>query len=369
MYSVLQSCEIHANYVHTGIKKFQPTQTSNLEEVTADSEECRETEQLAAAESAELEFQRSNVQQPATLTFQMPKVQQPVLVLQMPKEQQPVQIFQRPEVQYQATYFQPQPSEVIPEVTSRQADLWNSLPQAKEKQDWPTSSHSVTRSTYTTPVAAHTFNPAVPRQGPELPKMTTVPAVASTPQQAFTQPRSKLPNNHVVALQHLKVPESELGERCDERFDVPLHSTAMSVYEDEKTQYLEHDESISNSSDNSVPDAPVTISRAEKQSHVQKSKNQLAVKSRRVRRDGTESEPEIDDLMPKLIVTSSVQQEERCASGKEIENITDPEDDLIVNSWHSERRSRHVTESNVVLDKFEKITGQHKQEALENDEK
>uniref|UniRef100_A0ACB8FI87 Uncharacterized protein n=1 Tax=Sphaerodactylus townsendi TaxID=933632 RepID=A0ACB8FI87_9SAUR len=256
-------------------------QTSNLEEVTADSEECRETEQLAAAESAELEFQRSNVQQPATLTFQMPKVQQPVLVLQMPKEQQPVQIFQEARI---------------------------------------------------------------PRQGPELPKMTTVPAVASTPQQAFTQPRSKLPNNHVAALQHLKVLGSELGERCDERFDVPLHSTAMSVYEDEKTQYLEHDESISNSSDNSVPDAPVTISRAEKQSHVQKSKNQLAVKSRRVRRDGTESEPEIDDLMPKLIVTSSVQQEERCASGKEIENITDPEDDLIVNSWHS-RRSRHVTES------------------------
>lgn len=55
--------------------------------------------------------------------------------------------------------------------------------------------------------------------------------------------------------------------------DAPLHSTAMSIYEDvevEKDQYSEHDESISNSSDNSQLDVPVTISKAAKQGHKQK---------------------------------------------------------------------------------------------------
>uniref|UniRef100_A0ACB8EIM4 Uncharacterized protein n=1 Tax=Sphaerodactylus townsendi TaxID=933632 RepID=A0ACB8EIM4_9SAUR len=95
------------------------------------------------------------------------------------------------------------------------------------------------------------------------------------------------------------------------------------------------EEFISNSSDNNVLmllGRPLAVGR--KQSHVQKSKK---ISSRCkitgvVRRDGTESEPEIDDLMHMLIsVTSSVQQEERCASVKRDENITDPEDELIVN--------------------------------------
>ncbi|XP_048364959.1 centromere protein U isoform X2 [Sphaerodactylus townsendi] len=155
----------------------------------------------------------------------------------------------------------------------------------------------------------------------------------------------------------LKVPGSELGEECDEMFDAPLHSTAMSIYEDEKAQNLEHNESISNSSDNSEPDAPVTISRAKNRGHAQKSKNQLAVKSRRVIKDDSESEPEEDDMQEE----GCLPEKEGCSPEKEIENITDPAGDLTVKIWHPKRRSRHVTELDVILDEFEKITDQYKQ--------
>ncbi|XP_060102450.1 centromere protein U [Heteronotia binoei] len=163
----------------------------------------------------------------------------------------------------------------------------------------------------------------------------------------------------------LKVPGSEQEEESDEIFNLPLHSTAVSVYEDEeveKDQHSEHDESISNSPGNSELRAPA-ISKVAKQGYKQKSKNQLAIKSRRVMREDTESELVEENMMPMVTAKSPVQQEEGCSPEMGAEN-TDPDGDTThsVKIWHPNRVSRHVTESDVILDEFEKITVQYKRE-------
>ncbi|XP_054846682.1 centromere protein U isoform X2 [Eublepharis macularius] len=163
----------------------------------------------------------------------------------------------------------------------------------------------------------------------------------------------------------LKLPGSEQEEEPDELFDPPLHSTAVSVYEDEeaeKDQYSEHDESISNLSENSELDAPGTISREAKQGQTQKSKNQLAVKSRRVEREDSEPQLAEENVMPRIIAKSPVQQEEGSSPEMEAENI-DPDDDIThsVKIWRPSGFSRRVTELDVILDECEKITAQYKQ--------
>ncbi|XP_077158385.1 centromere protein U isoform X3 [Paroedura picta] len=163
----------------------------------------------------------------------------------------------------------------------------------------------------------------------------------------------------------LKVPGNELEEESDEIFDPPLHSTAVSVYEDEEIergQYSEHDESISNSSDNSDCDAPVPISKVAKRNHKQKSKNQLAIKSRRVIREDSESELVEENMMSRMTAKTSVQQDEGPSPEIGAGNI-DPGGNTTqsVKIWHPNRFSRHVTVSDVILDEFEKITAQYKQ--------
>nr|XP_056711893.1 centromere protein U [Euleptes europaea] len=178
------------------------------------------------------------------------------------------------------------------------------------------------------------------------------------------QTRDKRLTSEVPDLSRiLKVPGSELGEECDETFDLPLHSTAVSVYEDEeveKDHCSERDESISNLSDNSERDAPVTLSRVEKGGHAQKSKNQRAIKSRRLIREDSESELVEENMMPRMTVRSPVQQQGKSSPEMEAENV-DPDDDITVKIWHPNRLSRRVTESDVILDEFEKITAQYKQ--------
>ncbi|KAL8207334.1 UNVERIFIED_CONTAM: hypothetical protein K2H54_054817 [Gekko kuhli] len=162
----------------------------------------------------------------------------------------------------------------------------------------------------------------------------------------------------------LKVPGNE-EEESDEMFDLPLHSTAVSIYEDEeveKDKYSEHDEPIGNSSNNSELDTPEAISKVAKRGHKQKSNNQLAVKSRRVMREDSESELVEENMMPRMTAKSPVQQEEGSLPEMEAEN-GDPDGDTThsIKIWHPNGFSRRVTESDVILDEFEKITAQYKQ--------
>ncbi|KAF7238031.1 Centromere protein U [Varanus komodoensis] len=151
----------------------------------------------------------------------------------------------------------------------------------------------------------------------------------------------------------LKIPETGQSEEPDDLFDHPLHSTAVSSYEEEevdKDPCSEPDGTTSHSCE-SEPAKKNTL----------ESKNQPALKSRMELED-SEEEPVKENMLPRKRAKAFVKQ---MGSSPEMEtDYLDSDDDPnLIKVWDPKGRKKvasHVTELDVILDEFEKITAKYK---------
>ncbi|XP_060542759.1 centromere protein U [Pantherophis guttatus] len=146
----------------------------------------------------------------------------------------------------------------------------------------------------------------------------------------------------------LKIPGTGLTEETDDLFDHPLHSTALSVYEEGEEadngndQYLTINESTSSSFD---PEPP-------KKNTKKRKANTLKTI---VRTEDSEEEPSVKNMIPKKKTQSDVnknvlpEKETNCPVSKKV-----PKQPTKV--------TRCVTKEKVVLKEFEKITTEYKEE-------
>uniref|UniRef100_A0ACB8G3U8 Uncharacterized protein n=1 Tax=Sphaerodactylus townsendi TaxID=933632 RepID=A0ACB8G3U8_9SAUR len=163
--------------------------SSNFGEVTADSEEFRVTEHLAAAGSAELMSQMSRVQQ-------------------------------------SMVQFQPQHSMVAPVVVSQQTVPQKELPQVINKQSQLANEQNEGRKTFTNPVGMPNFDSTVFRQEQKSPEDTVVPGVSasqlySTPHHQATNPimQPDIPNlSDVLKATLSRNPRRDLADRGIQKF-------------------------------------------------------------------------------------------------------------------------------------------------------
>ncbi|XP_066488493.1 centromere protein U [Tiliqua scincoides] len=172
--------------------------------------------------------------------------------------------------------------------------------------------------------------------------------------QAKEQGRGKLFSRGEPDLSSiLTIPGTGQAEEPDE-FDHPLHSTAVSDLEEEdegKDQCSEPDGSIHKSSDSEL----------EKNNRVRR-KNQHGLKLDVERKD-SEEEAVKENMMPRTNAKSPVQQNE--GSSPVTEN-SDSDDDSprLRKIWGPKGMKKvasRITESDVILDEFEKITSKYKQ--------
>ncbi|KAK9398955.1 centromere protein U [Crotalus adamanteus] len=146
----------------------------------------------------------------------------------------------------------------------------------------------------------------------------------------------------------LKIPRTGQTEETDDLFDHPLHSTALSVYEEEEEanngndQYSTLNESDSNFSD---PESPKKNAKKRK-THILKTM---------VRTEDSEEESSVKNMIPKKKTQSHVNKnvlpegETHCPVSKKV-----PKQPTKV--------TRHVTKEKVVLKELEKITTEFKKE-------
>uniref|UniRef100_A0ACB8EQA7 Uncharacterized protein n=1 Tax=Sphaerodactylus townsendi TaxID=933632 RepID=A0ACB8EQA7_9SAUR len=183
-YYTFRSEEIEEEDPMMKVSSYLIQQSSNFGEVTADSEEFRVTEHLAAAESAELMSQMSRVQQ-------------------------------------SMVQFQPQHSMVAPVVVSQQTVPQNELPQAINKQSQLANEQNEGRKTFTNPVGMPNLDSTVFRQEQKSPEDTVVPGVSasqlySTPHHQATNPimQPDIPNlSDVLKATLSRNPRRDLADR------------------------------------------------------------------------------------------------------------------------------------------------------------
>ncbi|XP_072857498.2 centromere protein U isoform X1 [Pogona vitticeps] len=171
-------------------------------------------------------------------------------------------------------------------------------------------------------------------------------------QQAKLVHRSRfLPPEEPDVSSILKIPGNEQMEEPDDLFEHPLHSTAMSAYAQdgsEKDQYSEQDGGTSNSSDSET-----------EQRNTIGSKNCHTLKSR-VEREESEEEPVKDNMMPRR---SAKSHERRKQASPETEQDC-PDDPHLIKVWVPKglkKVASRITESDVILDEFGKITAKYRQ--------
>ncbi|XP_061439834.1 centromere protein U isoform X3 [Rhineura floridana] len=152
----------------------------------------------------------------------------------------------------------------------------------------------------------------------------------------------------------LKVPRTEPAEDPDELFDEPLreplHSTAVSAYEEED----QYSDGSTSSSSNSEPKKKNTIG----------SKNQHILKSRAERED-SEVEPLKENMMPKKSAKPQVKQKEASSPEMEIDYPDSDAEPHLIKVWGTKgvkKVARRVTELDVIVDEFEKVTAKCKEE-------
>uniref|UniRef100_A0A8D0BSS8 Centromere protein U n=1 Tax=Salvator merianae TaxID=96440 RepID=A0A8D0BSS8_SALMN len=167
-------------------------------------------------------------------------------------------------------------------------------------------------------------------------------------------PRGRLlPPEHPDVSSILKIAGPVQAEEPDELFDPPLHSTAVSSYEEDEDRSAELGEVTSNSSD-SEPEKKNTIG----------SKTHHTVNSRRKRKD-SEEETLKENVMPRVSAKSQREEEEKSSSSEMETDHSDSEAELhlvkVYKSKGMKKVTRCVTQVDVILHKFEKITSKYKQ--------
>ncbi|CAI5784026.1 Uncharacterized protein PODLI_1B011465 [Podarcis lilfordi] len=163
--------------------------------------------------------------------------------------------------------------------------------------------------------------------------------------------RKKLGEPDVSGI--LKVLQTDQAEEPDELFgepsQEPLHSTAVSAYEEED----QHSDGSTSSSSDSEPKKKDT--RGSKCQHILKSRSE---------REVSEEEPVQENMMPIRSAECHKKQKEACSPEMATDySDSDAEPDLI-KVWGSKdlkKAASRVKETDVILDAFEKITAKYKQ--------
>ncbi|XP_042325605.1 centromere protein U [Sceloporus undulatus] len=156
----------------------------------------------------------------------------------------------------------------------------------------------------------------------------------------------------------LKVPGIEQTEESDDVFDLPLHSTAVSDYEEEEEEEEKKEKWRRVRIQNRGLNSNSSHSEPEKK-NTRQSKNQDTVKSR-VEREDSEKNPLMEN---KIFRTSGKSQRKQKKALPEMEEDDHSGDPHLFKVWipkGQKKGARRITEIDVILNEFEKVTAKYK---------